>query len=133
MLDIPRARALLTRTRPAHPSAGYPVAVRDEVVALTQHLLAQGRTTHSVARDLGLHGSTLRGWLEAAAVAGSAFVPVMVEEAVSVDRSAQATAPCPAQVPPAGRPAGLTLVSPRGFRLEGLDLDSALIALQRLS
>lgn len=133
MLDIPRARALLTRTRPAYPSAGYPVSVRDEVVALARHLLAQGRTTHSVARDLGLHGSTLRGWLEAAAVGGSAFVPVVVDDTVSKDRQAQAITPCPAPARRAGPPSGLTLVSPRGFRLEGLDLDSALIALQRLS
>ncbi|NOZ79225.1 MAG: hypothetical protein GXP48_08640, partial [Acidobacteria bacterium] len=103
-------------------------SVRSEVVALAQHLLAQGATANSVASEIGLAGSTVRSWLKSAAVAGPAFVPVVVEPDHGF-----AAAPGPSPAPPTPRSIGLTLISPRGFRLEGLDLNGAVTALLRLS
>jgi len=137
MFDIPQARALLLRTRPTPNRAGSPASARNAIVALTQRLVAEGRTINSVARELGLHGSTVRSWLQSAAVAGPAFVPVVVAESEPAvepkPETRAAPSPRPAPPPPPPPPASLTLISPHGFRLEGLDLDSAIAALLRLS
>lgn len=132
MLNIPTARSLLRRTRPRRHADGYPADVRAQVVALAQTRVAEGRSVHAVARELGLHGSTLRRWLEPSLAAAPAFVSVTVEPAgVSRPGPDGATvveaAGCPASSGP------LTLTSPSGFRLEGLGLDDAITALRRLS
>lgn len=129
MLTVPQARKLVSRTRPTSNQAGYPASVRSEIVALARPLLAQGETANSVASDIGLAGSTVRSWLKSAAVTGPAFVPVVVAE----PDPGFAAAPSPPPAPPTPGPTGLTLISPRGFRLEGLDLDGAVAALLRLS
>jgi len=129
VLTVPQARKLISRTRPTSNQAGYRASVRSEIVALAQHLLAQGATANSVASEIGLAGSTVRSWLKSAAVAGPAFVPVVVAE----PDPGFTAAPSPPRAPPTPGPTGLTLISPRGFRLEGLDIDDAVTALLRLS
>ena len=137
MLDLPQAQALLTRTRPVHHRQGYPASVRAEVVPLLRRLRTQGLSTSRIARDLGIHGSTVRDWIESAGCEGATFVPVVVGPpeaatgAPSVPRPEVALTS--AVVLPPAVPPRLVLVSPGGFRLEGLDLDSALALLTRLS
>lgn len=132
MLDLSHVRALLIHTRPAHPSAGYPAATRAAVVALCRDRVAQGWTVNRVARELGLHGATVRAWLDVGGGVGSGFVPVQVS-AVPTEWPRRADRLLGPTLATSSPPPGLTLVSPGGYRLEGLDLDSALIALARLS
>lgn len=117
MLDDTTARALLHRTRPRRSRDGYPLAVRAQVVPLVADAMATGRSMSSVARGLGVSAATLSRWIETAP--GPAhFLPVVVE---------------PVATPPADPHVGrLRLISPSGYQLEGLDLDAAICALQRL-
>lgn len=150
MLDITAARALLARTRPARGPDGYPTAVRSEVTELARHLVAGGCARGRVARDLGLHRCTLDSWLDlgtsrSSEVGGAAFVPVVVSGPDTEPRAPEAGARAEAE--PVGGPAAvlpppiawsapplarLTVVTPKGFRLEGLDFDGAITALGRL-
>lgn len=115
MLDIPTARALLASSRP-HPSCkGYPADVRDEVTKLARDLLAHGRRPDRIARDLGLHGETLGSWLEGPMAPAVSFIPVVLSPEG-----------------PTSTPGTVTLVSPSGYRLEGLDVDRAIAAFARL-
>lgn len=97
-------RALLTTHRPDHASAGYPPWLRERATAHAHAARARGATWQTIADELGISPITVRGW---AAKAGHAsFVPVVVAEAP--------------QPTPVSR---FRLVSPRGFQVEGLDLE----------
>jgi len=116
MLDIPTARALLLRTRPRRSADGYPAEVRARVKELAVAELAAGHNLDSLSRSLALHRSTLGRWITEAPMAAPSFVPVVVS-------------------PPA-RPApmpGLVVVSPAGYRIEGLDFVGAIAALRELT
>ena len=69
-----------------------------------------------IARDLGLHCKTLQNWLEDPSPSGASFVPIFFAQDEPV-------------VPTCGT---VTLVSPSGYRIEGLDFDRAVAALARL-
>lgn len=97
----------------------YPPALRARITRWARRRLAGGDSVNAVARDVALHPTTLAAWLGAPAPATStALVPVEI-----VAAPARAT-PAP-QVP-------VVLVSPSGYRVEGLTLDEALRALTRL-
>jgi hypothetical protein len=117
MLDVATARALLHRTRPRRSRDGYPAAVRAQVVPLVADAMATGRSMSSIARGLGVSAATLSRWVETAPGAAH-FLPVVVGPSAM-----------PSHKPPTG---GLRLISPSGYQLEGLDLDGAICALQRL-
>lgn len=117
MLDIDSARALIARTRPRPSREGYPAEVRAEVVLLARRLLNLGRSRSGVARDLGLHAKTLVNWLGGDAAPQPGFVSVFLTSSDPVSR------PAPL----------LAVVSPTGYRIEGLDLASAIEVLSRLS
>lgn len=74
MLDVPAARSLLRRTRPQRSADGYPPEVRALVTALARSLLASGQTRNAVAHQLGVHGGTLRRWLQLPSGPDSAVV-----------------------------------------------------------
>jgi len=127
MLDVPAARALLERTRPTQPTQGYPAEVRPPVLELVRRELAEGINLNAIARSLGLNRGTLRYWLDHPAKSPG-FVPVLLQP------EPQVVTPVPAQLQPTlTSPAGLTLISPAGFRLDGLNLDQAIHALSRLT
>jgi hypothetical protein len=130
MLDVPTARSLLRETRPGRSADGYPPETRTQVTALARSLLASGQSRNAVAHQLGLHGGTLRRWLQLPVAEALSFVPVLVDErdpeALGEPDEAQFCLRGPS-VP------GLALTSPTGFRLEGLTLDDAVTALRRLS
>lgn len=119
MLDIRTARALLTRTRPRRWADGYPPDVRARVTEFAAAEVAAGRSVTATARALGVAGPTLSRWLDAAPEPAPrpGFVPV-------VWASEGGTTPS------TGR---LAVVSPSGFRVEGLDLDGVVALLRRLS
>ena len=120
MLDIPTASALLTRTRPRRSRDGYPAHVRAQLAALASAELAAGSSLSATSRRLGLAGSTLSRWLAAEPEPRPAFVPVVFSES-----------PAPSPAPSPTSP--LAVVTPAGFRVEGLDLDGVVAVLRRLS
>lgn len=97
------------------PGKRYPVALRRRAAALARREVAARRGLRGLARRLSLHPKTLKTWIEDAELARTpAVVPVEV-------------------VAPAAPATGaVTLVSPSGYRLEGLTLDDAIQALARL-
>ncbi len=91
----------------------YPVAFRTTAVALAHARLATGTPFVRVARELGLPPKSLARWLQGRPA--PRLRPVAVR-------------PDPAS--PAAPAAGAVLVTPQGFRVEGLDRDG-LVALLR--
>ena len=119
MLDVPAARSLLRRTRPRCHAEGYPSEVRSSVAALVRRRLGEGVNLNAIARELGVNRGTLRRWLERTAdFAPPTFVPVVVQRSVSLEAE-QVTVPTAMPI---------VLVSPTGFRLDGLTLEEAIHA-----
>jgi transposase len=75
---------------------------------------------NAVAREVALHPTTLAAWLSASATPVKSAALVPVEVVVVPDR-----------VPPT-KVTQVVLVSPSGYRVEGLTLEDALRALTRL-
>ena len=95
----------------------YPGEVRAEVVTLARAGRAAGRSLRSLARAVGLSVPTLTGWLRRPTPGRLRRVTV-------------APSPSPAIVAPERR---LVLVTPQGFRVEGLDLATMVTMLRRLA
>jgi len=96
-----------------------PRDLRRRVVTYARRRHAAGWTWEDVARELGVACSALRRWVEAGEEERpGALVPVSVRGLA---------------IPGSGRTGStLTLVSPAGYRLEGLDLASAAKLLEEL-
>jgi hypothetical protein len=97
---------------------------------LARTRLAEGLTRHAVAGELGIHWNTLERWLDSTPGMAPSFLPVVLDAPVGSTPQARVEGTT------LGRPASsgpLTLVSPSGFRLDGLSLDDAITALRRLS
>jgi hypothetical protein len=130
MLDVRSARSLLRRSRPRRHADGYPRDVRAQATRLARSLMASGQSRNGVAAQLGLHGDTLRRWLDSSDGEAPSFVSVLVAPPDSdVGVALDAPPACQHNQPTPG----LTLTSPTGFRLEGLTLSEAVTALRRLS
>ena len=96
-------------------SVRYPASLRREILGFARHRRSAGESLKEIARDLGLPWQTLHRWLERSP--RRRFRPVAVV----------ASPPESADSGPA-----ITIVSPQGFRVEGLDLASAADLLKRL-
>jgi len=125
--------------RPARPlrgtglgRRGYPAKVRAKAIALVRTRLAEGIGLDACAGELGISTVTLRKWLTAAEAAkrpeASGARQPIAAASPSSSRWRAVTLASPVHTPMAG----LTLTTPGGYRLEGLSLDQALIALERL-
>lgn len=75
---------------------------------------------NAVAREVALHPTTLAAWLSSSATLSKSTALVPVEVVVAPDRA------------PPTKATQVVLVSPSGYRVEGLTLDDALRALPRL-
>ena len=114
-------RDLLLKSRPRTASLGWPIELRHRVAHHAAARRRRGEGWAAIGNSLGISRSSVRGWVEALdddPTAG-AMVPVIVSEAP----------PLSPQPPTAGE---VVLVSPRGFRLEGLSVSAAITALERL-
>lgn len=107
--DLRQELAARERGRGLH----YPAELRDHVTAWARHRLKGGGAVQAVAAELGIRRETLRRWLRARPVA-AALVPVEVAADL-------------------GSRAGLSVVLPSGFRIDGLTVDEAVAVLQRLA
>jgi transposase-like protein len=117
-----RIRQLRGRIRALHrgharTGTRYPEDLRAEIVTLARAGQAAGRSLSSVGRAVGLSGPTLTGWLRRPAPG-------------RLRRVAVAPSPNQAVVAPA---LGLVLITPQGFRVEGLDLGTLVTMLRQLT
>lgn len=115
MSDTAQAlRALLAQTRPQPANAGYPVEVRARVAAWAMSQRESGATWKQLGDQLGLGVTTLHSWTAATErAAPRTFLPVCVDF-----------------TPPG--PPEYALVSPRGYRVEGLGLGQLVSLLGQL-
>lgn len=102
-----------TRNRAA-TTVPYPAAVRERAAAVTRERMGAGISANCTARMLGLRPATLYSWLSRKPTKGFRAVRVVQSpgSAVAQDRA---------------KP---VLVTPNGFRIEGLDT-AGLVALLR--
>jgi hypothetical protein len=114
-VSLRQVRSTIRRcARGKHPNAvRYPAPVREAVVALARTRLGQGQSLARVARRVGVSFPTLTTWL--AGPAEAALRPVTL---------------APALDPMSTPPATIVLVTPEGFRVEGLD-GATLVAVLR--
>ena len=96
-------------------SVRYPLPLRREILDFARRRGAAGDRLKEIAQDLGLPWQTLHRWLERSP--RRRFRPVAVV----------AIPPAPAALR-----SSVSIVTPQGFRVEGLDLESAADLLKRL-
>jgi hypothetical protein len=107
------------------PGRYYPDGLRSRAARWARRQLDEGAGLTAVATALGLRCNTLRQWTAAPKRAvTTARVPV---EAAS--RSALVPVEIVADAPRLGQ---VSVVSPSGFRIDGLTLDEAVAVLRRL-
>lgn len=100
----PTLRTDLTEHHTAHPGDGYPPDLRRRAARHAHTRRSTGAPWQHIADELGVSTTSLRHWC-AETAPPAAFVPVVV-----------------AQDAPVATTTSYTLVSPRGFRVDGLDL-----------
>jgi len=104
------------RFRDARRSGRCPAGLRKLAVDYACDRAAEGAGIAQVARDLGTTQTSLRVWME---------------QAEPEFRAVQVVGALPPWVGDRGR-AGLSVLTPKGFRLEGLDVSAAARLLQLL-
>lgn len=114
--DLREAHALIAANRPAAARDGFPAEVRLRVTAVVAAALKGGLNLAAIATSLTISAPTLRKWLARAPSTELTFRPVAVDPP-----------------PSAPAPTSLTLTSPTGWRVEGLDLDSLAVLLARIA
>lgn len=101
--------------------------MRADAVALVQKRRAEGIGLGSCAEELGISTVSLRKWLKAAD--GTASKPA---QQASPFASPWRKVELSTSTPPGLADDQLSLTTPSGYRLEGLSLEQALLALGRL-
>ncbi|MDI1289807.1 MAG: hypothetical protein PSX37_07665 [bacterium] len=135
MESLKSLRARLLASRPESWNLGYPQACRDRVAAYAIARQSAGIGIDAIATELGISRHSVVAWSRSRSgsmvKAPLQFVPV--ELAAEPPPPEQARRPSFVNVVAAspGRPVGV-LVTPRGFRVEGLDLDALGALLERL-
>lgn len=105
-----RAEAVRRRGERRRGAAPYTAEQRAFAVAYARSGASQGRSVTASAAALGISDPSLREWMaQAGSAPGTALRSVVVKTA--------AASPSPS--------AGLTLISPSGYRVRGLDVMSA--------
>jgi hypothetical protein len=104
---------------PKGTSRRYTGKLREDIVALTRAMRAQGKPWSAISSALGVGQETLQRLCGSVAdhggrSKGASFVPVVIRDDPKVHAKT------------------LTFVSPRGYRIEGLDVAAALELLGRL-
>lgn len=101
----------ITRSRSGQVRWRCPIPLREEIVQFTRDCQRDSISVVKVARELGLSESGLSRWLNAGK---PQLRPVRISAT------------------PTAKDAGLVLVTPGGYRLEGLNAASAVDLLRRL-
>jgi transcriptional regulator with XRE-family HTH domain len=109
LAEVRRAIAALGKRGRTTP---VPQAVREQVLQYAAAERARGKSWQVLAREIGLSASGLQRWMQ------GRTPPRLQRVRVVADRAPQEIL--------------VTLVSPAGYRLEGLELEQALAALRQL-
>lgn len=140
--QVTRLRAAVAALGARKRGRRIPSSVHALAVAFAARGRSRGLSWETLSREVGLSAESLRRWTEAAAERSKpvSVVPVTVREAEGGEAGAAGPSPREALVPAptvrstASVAAGpLVLVSPRGYRLEGLGLGEARLLLEALS
>lgn len=110
----------LTAARSRQPRAVYPDALRDQTLAWVRARTREGCSQGAIARALGLPQTTLSRWT-------SGSNPETPEPTLPASEPAFRPVQCIGVSNP-----GLTLHTPNGYRVEGLDLPALAELLGRL-
>ena len=110
------AREAVRRLGRRGPTSRVPVAVREKVLRYAGIERRRGTSWRHIAATVGLSSTAVQRWAVVAPRAQRRLAPVTVTT--------------PAAVPTED---GITLVTPTGYRLEGLRLEAALGVLRSLS
>jgi transposase-like protein len=132
---INEIRERLLRFSRESPMAPYPSQVRSLVVSYAQREIGDGVNFKQISRLVGIPANTIRYWWTQAQIQLERRsqatrkkdvlptpAPVRIKQEENADTSVSTAV--------AGR---LILVTPGGYRLEGLALEEALVVLERLS
>ncbi len=106
---IRELKALLLAGRPEAWAQGYPAAVRDRICVYVAERRAAGATSGTIAGELGISRNSVLAW-RPSTEGRARFRPVAV-----VAPAALAVTLAPSRVAP-------VLVTPKGYRVEGLDM-----------
>ena len=109
------AREAVRRLGRRGPTSRVPVAVREKVLRYAELERRRGTSWRRIAATVGLSSTAVQRW------------------AVATPRARRRLAPVTVTTPTAPLDDGLTLVTPTGYRLEGLRLETALGVLRSLS
>lgn len=113
-VSLQSARRALARVGPRGQTTAVPDEVRQVLVAYAREQRERERSWASIAEAIGVSSSALIRWSQRGVALCEGAVPV----AVRVEQPRDGTA--------------VTLVSPAGYRIEGLALSDALRALREL-
>lgn len=112
-------REAVLLARPRTPNMGYPEDIRARVTHFARARRAAGDGWQKIGDLVGLSRSAVRNWATHKSDVERGFVSVSVVPAAESAPGA----------PPGG---GVELVSPRGYRVTGLDVESVAALLSRL-
>lgn len=128
--EIKLLRRWIQRQRPFGRGRTYSPALRHRILAFIDLATAAGMGTHECCEAIGVSRKAVAAWRRAeptVALTESDEVPIDVAHEMSVETVSRALVPV--EVTPSPSPirlgAGLSLVTPRGFRVEGLSLEQA--------
>lgn len=107
----------LMNANPPSPTDGYAQEVRDAVAHYARRQREEGVIWSVLEAELGMSSASMRNWMRM-------HTPARFHQVMVVDE------PEPIEAEPLGR---LTLTSPSGFVLAGIDLDQAVALLRSLS
>jgi len=123
MEELTRLQKAVEESRVAWPGPRWRCSaeLRKEIVVYARIEVASGASIRGTARQLGMSVNTLARWLaERQREASSGFRPVQMEpEQMEPEQGQQASR-------------NLVLVSPDGYRVEGLEVEQVLTLLSRL-
>jgi len=134
--QVGRLRAAVATLGRRRRGRRIPSAVHALAVAFAARGRAQGRSWAALSREAGLSAESLRRWTQGASAGPGpvSVVPVAVRETRDASSPGEALVAAAAVVSTrAGGAEPLVLVSPRGYRLEGLGLGEARLLLEALS
>ncbi|MCI0407955.1 MAG: hypothetical protein L0191_05210 [Acidobacteria bacterium] len=117
---IDRFRRQVYRNHPRRPrnAIRYPPALQRRVVAFARKREAEGGSLWRISGELGLGQETLRDWIQ--------------RHPEPRFRSVKVATPDPTPAPKS-LPSALVLVTPQGYRVEGLEPDSLAVLLRTLA